>query len=41
MLISRAIHFEYDNVNLEKGTRETASNIVSLPTSILGRQTVQ
>jgi len=34
MLISRAIHIENDNVNLEEGALEAASNIVSLPTSI-------
>ncbi len=37
MLISRAIYIENENVNLKKGTSETASNSVSLPTSILQR----
>lgn len=41
MLISRAIHIENEDVILSKGILETASNTVSLPTSILDRQTVQ
>ena len=37
MLISRAFHIENENVNLDKGLKETAYNIVGLPTSILWR----
>ncbi len=35
MLKSRVIYIENDNVNLDKGAQETASNKVGLPTSIL------
>lgn len=41
MLISRAIHIENENVNLDKDAPETAPNSVGLHTSILKRQTVQ
>jgi len=37
MLISRAIHIENENVNLDKGAPEAAPNSVGLPTSILDR----
>ncbi len=37
MLKSRVIYIENDNVNLDKGAQETASNKVGLPTSILNR----
>lgn len=41
MLISRAIHIENENVNLDKGAQETATISIGLPASILKRQTVQ